>query len=134
MEYALVFEKTKDPSAGVAKLTSPLLENEMHADGAVRVSISGFTGDPHSGKELAIHSFQIESIIDYLSNQPRIRKALEKAIDEHLAQGGPRTKIGRGSAAWKTVKVDLILFNPRNVRTREGLKGLGTLLPKLNDA
>jgi hypothetical protein len=134
VEYKLVLEKSTDPSAGVAKLTSPLLDADMHSDRAVRVSISGFAGDPHAGKELAIHSFQIDSIVDYLSNQAKFRQALEKAIDAHLADSPSRRKIGRGSAAWKTVKVSFILLNPRNVRTRESLQGMKALLPKLNPA
>jgi hypothetical protein len=134
VEYKLVFEKINDPSAGVAELTSPLLDPDMHAGGAVRVSISAFTGDPHFGKELAIHSFQIDSLIEYLSNQVAIREALEKAIEEHLAGSRSRHEIGRGSAAWKTVKVNFILLNPRNVRTRESLQKMRMLAPTLSDA
>src|SRR5690242_11203436 len=84
--YSLIPHEKQDAlRMFTATLTSPLLDPRMHKNGELEVHVGrGWT----SGKTTSMHvePFQLESLATYVRDQDGIRKALEAALDEHLAK------------------------------------------------
>jgi hypothetical protein len=128
--YKLVFDER---GVGFAKLSSPLLDPSMHEGGTLRVLIDGIATGEHADV-LAIDSFQVDSLVEYLASQGAIRDELNNAVYEHLAAARKRgLKIGRGAAIWKVVKVSLAVFAPCDAHAQESVEALRRLVPGMTD-
>jgi hypothetical protein len=115
--FQITFVQLSGRALPVAELASPLLDPAMHEDGRVRIGLGRM-----SMNQLVVDEFQMDSLLAYVSNQAKIRQALERVLDEHHAGWDTKKRFGRGPAVWTGVKIGFVSFAPRAASSPDSLK------------
>src|SRR5947209_1244250 len=117
--YRFIFSKPGAADSierGEAQLTSPALDSRMHKTKSVLV-VFGFDSENSQAGKIALDSFQLHSLSEYLRNQKRVREALEKALDRHRVQWD-LIALGSGARVWKDVRIAAVYIDIRRTITR----------------
>jgi hypothetical protein len=133
IEYDLAFTSGFDPLAlgAQAELTSDRLDGLMHPSGSVRVDFITRPAGPEGGPGFLLHSFQIDSMMEYLRSQAAIRLAIQGELVRDRATHGPKRRQRKDEDVWKDAEVLFLELRERSVPHPEGLARLKKSMPKL---
>jgi hypothetical protein len=113
-----------------SRLTSPLLDQAIHHGHAVDVT---FERDAAATTPEQLDPFQLDSLVQYLTNQQNIRRALEAALDRNHDASDYSHDFPRGSAVWSVVRINVVAFERRKIITREDALSAREIFPNLTD-
>ena len=102
-----------------AEIASPLLDPLLHPEGIAKVKfVADVTVEPKV--RFTLHSFQIDSVVEYLRSQALVRRVLEAELPRDRANwhnGKPSATHDDIADVLKLVKFDHLASHPREVPT-----------------
>lgn len=111
-----------------AEVRSPLLDPDLHPGAVVQVKfLADVTANPKL--RFTLHSFQIDSLVEYLRSQSRVRSVMETELarDRQNWRGGKQSA-DDGADLFKRVKVDHLASHPRECASEATLSRMRALM------
>jgi len=113
-----------------AEIGSPLLDPLLHPEGTVRVKfVADVTVKP--GVRFTLHSFQVDSVVEYLRSQALVRQVLEAELPRDRANwrnGKKRAADDDTADVLKLVKFDHLASHPREAPAEAMLARMKSLM------
>jgi hypothetical protein len=107
-----------------AELISAALDPVLHPDGRVRVELSTVAPAADKAMGFVLDSFHVDSLLEYLRSQPRVRRSLDAALPRDWAEWDRKGFARRKSDHWAEAEVVSLDLRRRYVPTPEFLARL----------
>lgn len=104
-----------------AQLRSPLLDAKLHPEGQIDVAMISKGRVIQSVAGFVLDSFQIQSVLDYLRMQKKVRRTLERELAKDQKSWDPEGESVRGDV-WAWAKLECLKINPRHIPNPQEFK------------
>jgi hypothetical protein len=114
-----------------AKLSSPLLDRNLHRDGSAKMLIETEPVARTGTAEFRLDTFAVNSLREYLHTQARVRRLLQEALTRDRERWNKHNAFRQGDI-WQQAEVRTVAFDKKNVPTPNSLAKIKAIMPKLD--